>query len=426
MHFPAAALERAMKVRDVIVRAIAGQYSWLQAADILGMSPRSVRRWRWRMERHGYAGLIDKRRGVPSPRRARVEEIRRIVDLYRGRYSGFNCRHFHQVARQEHDVKLSYSLVKQVLQGAGLIKKGRGRGRHRRRREPRACLGELLHLDGSHHHWLALRPEEKQTLIAVVDDATKRLVYAQLEASESTEAVMAALREVVQRFGVPQALYTDRASWAFLTPTCGGSPDRERLTQVGRALRLLGVQHIPSFSPQARGRSERANRTLQGRLVNELRVAGIADTDTANRYLRERFIPEYDRVFGRPPASRDSGFTALGRRDLEQIFCHEEERVVGRDNVVVLGKIRLQIGKQPGRRTCAGAHVYVRRHLDGTHSVWLATRRLGRYDENGRPMDAAGPVENRKGPRFPTRTLDGRQTAAVRPQRPQVPAAANL
>jgi hypothetical protein len=257
----------------------------------------------------------------------------------------------------------------------------------------------------------------------VVDDATKRLLYARLEASESSEAVMRALGDIIHRFGVPQALYTDRASWAFHTPTCGSDPDRGRLTQVGRALRLLGVQHIPSFSPQARGRSERANRTLQDRLVNELRVAGITEAEAANRYLRERFLPEYDRVFGRPPANQESGFTALGRRHLEQILCHEEERVVGRDNTVALGGVPLQIGKQRGRRTCAGAHVYVRRHLDRAHSVWLANRCLGRYDENGRPVDAAGPVENRKRPRFPTRTLDGRQTAAGRPQRPQVPAA---
>jgi transposase len=267
-------MERAMKVREVIVRAIAGQYSWLQAAEILGMSPRTVRRWRWRMDHFGDTALVDMRRGVPSPRRVPALEIRRIVDLYRDRYRGFNCRHFHQVAKREHGLALSYTLVRQVLQAAGLVKKGRARGRHRRHREPRACFGELLHIDGSSHEWLALLPGQRQTVIAVIDDATRRLLYAQLFVSESTQAVMTALRAVISRHGIPAALYTDRASWAFHTPKAGFDPDRGRLTQVGRALARLGVEHIPSFSPQARGRSERLNRTLQDRLVNELRLAG--------------------------------------------------------------------------------------------------------------------------------------------------------
>ena len=160
MHFPSSAVERAMKVRDVIVRAMNGEYTWLQAAEILGMSPRSVRRLRYRMERHGYAGLIDMRRGVPSPRRAPVAEIQKIVRLYRDTYRGYNARHFYQTVKREHGVKLSYSYVRQLLQAAGLMKKGRARGRHRMRRPRRQCFGEMLHLDGSLHCWLALMGEE--------------------------------------------------------------------------------------------------------------------------------------------------------------------------------------------------------------------------------------------------------------------------
>jgi transposase len=257
MHFPPSAMERAMKVKDVIVRAMSGEYTWCQAAEILGMSPRSVRRWRYRMERHGYAGLIDMRRGVPSPRRAPIAEIKRIVGLYRDIYRGFNARHFYQTAKREHGVKLSYSYVRQLLQAAGLMKKGRARGRHRMRRPRRQRFGEMLHLDGSLHCWLALMGEEKQTLIQIVDDGTSRLLYAQLWPGETTRAVMTAMSKVVQEYGIPESFYTDRAGWAFDTRKAGGKVDPRNPTQVGEMLARLGVEHIPSYSPQARGRSER-------------------------------------------------------------------------------------------------------------------------------------------------------------------------
>jgi len=390
MAYTRAAVERAMKVQEVIVRALAGQLTWLQAADILGRSPRSIRRLRWKLEHFGYDGLFDRRRHLPSPKRAPVAEVQRLLALYRDRYQGFNVRHFHQLARRQHGVPFCYAFVKKALQAAGLVAKHRPRGRHRRRREPRPCFGELLHLDGSRHHWLALVPEQWSTLIAVVDDATKRLLYAELrEGGESVAAIMTALRMVLQTYGLPMALYTDRAHWAVHTPTSGSAPDRQHPTQVGRALARLGIEHILGYSPQARGRSERVNRTLQDRLVNELRVAGITTVTAANRYLRERFLSAFNAEFARPPADPTSAFVPLGRVDLEQILCIETQRVVGRDNVVTAGHLPLQLAKQRGRRTCAGLHVLVRRHLNGQHSVWYGTRCLGRFSLHGQPLQAA-------------------------------------
>ncbi len=237
--------------------------------------------------------------------------MQRVLGLYRDRYVGFNVRHFHEIAQREHGLTLSYSFVKKALQSAGLVTKRRPRGRHRRRREPRPCFGELVHLDGSLHPWLALVPGVKHTLIAVVDDATKQLLYAELvDGGESTAAIMTVLRAVLERYGLPAALYTDRAHWAVHTPTSGTAPDRFRLTQLGRALKQLGIEHIVSYSPQARGRSERVNGTLQDRLVNELRVAGVRTVAAANRYLRERFVPDYNARFGRPPADPRVGLRA--------------------------------------------------------------------------------------------------------------------
>src|SRR5215510_3009799 len=389
MAYPPGAVERAMKAQEVILRAIAGQLTWIQAAEILGCSPRTIRRFRWRLHHVGYDGLFDRRRQRPSPKRAAVADVQRLLTLYRERYQGFNVRHFHQIARREHGVGFCYAFVKKALQTAGLVAKHRPRGRHRRRREPRACFGELLHLDGSRHHWLALMPEQWFTLIAVVDDATKQLLHAELWAGgESVPAVLTALRAVVHRYGVPMALYTDRAHWPVHTPT-SGTHTRSRLTQVGRALRRLGIEHILGYSPQARGRSERANRTLQDRLVNEWRLAGITTVSAANRYLRDRFLPAFNAEFGRPPRDPDSAFVAVGAVDLEQILCLETERVVAPDNVVVLDRVTLQLAQQPGRRTCAGLHVLIRRHLNGQHSVWYGGRCLGRYDAHGRALAAA-------------------------------------
>ena len=418
MGYAASAWERAMTVQEVVLKALSGEIHWFRAADILGMSARTLRRWRERYEQYGYVGLVDKRRQSPSVRRVAAPEVERLLRLYRERYRGFNVRHFHEIARREHGVTVSYSFLKEALQAAGLVKTHRARGRHRRRREPRACCGELLHLDGSPHAWLALVPDLRVTLIAVVDDATKRLLYAQLEVAESTQTVMQALRTVFTTWGLPMALYTDRASWAFVTRKAGARVDKTRVTQVGRALARLGIEHIPAYSPQARGRSERVNRTLQDRLVNELRVAGVTTLAAANVYLRDVFIPQYNETFSHPPREPESAWVALGDVDLEPILCHEETRVVSPDNIVALAPGALQLAKQQGRRTCAGLTVTVRRHLNGHHAVWRGTQCLGRFAATGQPVDAAAPVDGRRS-RPPTSRLDRRPKTPVGPQRPQ-------
>lgn len=383
MAYAAAAVERAMTYQQVIMRALAGSLTWLQAADILGIAPRSLRRWRARYERDPVLGLLDCRRRRPSHRVAPRAEVQRILQLYRTRYQGFNVRHFHHLARRDHGVTLSYTFVRLALQAAGLVPKRRARGRHRRRREPRPCFGELLHLDGSPHAWLTLRPGERQTLIAVVDDATKRLLYAQLWPAETLHAVLTALAHVLRTFGLPIALYTDRAGWAFHTPQAGGPVARDQLTHLGRALARLGIEHIGAYSPQARGRSERINRTLQDRLVQELQLHGITALAAANDYLQEHFIPDYNATFTRAPADPTAAFVPLGDVDLEQILCEEAERVVAQDNTVSFEGVRLQLAKQPGRPTCAGLRVLVRRHFDASHSVWRGPQCLGRFAPQG-------------------------------------------
>jgi hypothetical protein len=393
-----AAVERAMKVQEVILQARNRTITWLEASQILGIRPRTMRRWKWKMEHYGIPGLFDRRRRTPSPRRTPTAEVDRILALYRDRYAGFNVRHFHETVVREHGVTLSYSLVKQILQGAGLVRKGRVRGRHRQRRERRPCFGEMLHLDGSPHRWLALAPSLRPTMISVVDDATSRVLYLQLWPSETTVAVMTSLGEVFVEQGLPQQLYTDKASWAACTRGSRGRPRPERPSQVQRALERLGIEHILAHSPQARGRSERMNRTLQGRIVNELRVAGITTIPDANRYLHEVYRERHNQRFAVLPADGTSGFSPLLGVALKTILCCEATRRVNRDNTVVLGTRVLQLPPAAGPLGRQRQRVLVRRHLDGTYSVWRGPRCLASYGTDGRligPDSTFKPLSNR-------------------------------
>jgi len=382
--YPRAAVERAMKVQEVILRAMAKKISWWQAAEIIGISDRQMRRWRERYEEGGYDGLIDRRRGRPSEKRVPVAQAEQVLGFYREKYFDLNVRHFHEKLGAEHGIHLSYTWVKSALQGAGLVAKARKRGMHRKRRERRPLPGMLLHIDGSRHQWF--QDERWYDLIVILDDATSEIYYAQLVEEESTVTVMAGLREVIERKGLFCALYSDRGSHFWLTPKAGDKVDPHRLTQVGRALRDLGVQMIPSYSPQARGRSERNFGTWQGRLPQELRLHGISTLAEANRFLREHYLAEFNRRFQVPAAQRGTAFTACPRRDLDLIFSLQFERTVSRDNTVSFQNLALQIDKVSWRSTLAGCNVIVHQHLDGTLSMTHGPRRLERYTSQGTPI----------------------------------------
>jgi transposase len=382
-----AAMERAMKVQEVILRAMAKKITWWQAAEIIGISDRSMRRWRERYEEQGYDGLFDRRRGRPSPKRVPLATVEQVLGLYRDLYFDLNVQHFHEKLRGEHQIELSYTWVKAALQGAGLVKRGRKRGVHRQRRERRPLPGMLLHIDGSRHRWFG--DERWYDLLVILDDATSAIYYAQLVEEESTATVMAGLREVIERKGLFCALYSDRGSHFWLTPKAGGKVDPHRLTQVGRALRELGVQMIPAYSPQARGRSERSFGTWQGRLPQELRLHGITTVEEANRFLREHYIGEFNRRFQVAPTQRGSAFVTCPRsQDLDLIFALQFERTVNRDNTVSFQNLALQIERVQWRGTLAGCNVMVHQHLNGTISLTHGPHRLGRYSAQGVALTA--------------------------------------
>jgi len=383
-HYSEAAVERAMKVQEVILRAVAKKITWIQAAEILGVSPRHMRRWKEKYEQFGFHALFDGRRGKSSPRRVPSAVLEEVLRLYRERYFDLNVSHFHEKLTREHGFAVSYTWTKGVLQGAGLVKRAPRRGTHRKRRQRRPLPGMMLHIDASQHQWF--QDERWHDLIVLLDDATSEIYYAQLVAEESTRTVMRAIRQVVEERGLFCSLYSDRASHFWLTPKAGEPVDRQALTQVGRALRELNIQLIPAYSPQARGRSERSFRTWQGRLPQELRLAGITTLDGANRYLRGRYVSEFNAGFSVAASGEGTAFLPCARPDLDRVFSLHHERVVARDNTVQFARLTLQIERQQWRSTLSGCRVTVYEHLGGALSLGYGAHEVGRYSSDGAPL----------------------------------------
>jgi transposase len=392
-QYSAAEMERMMKLQDVLLKAMAGKMSWWDAAEIIGVTERTMRRWRERLQEGGYAGLADRRKGKPSEKRVPLATVEQVLGLYQKTYYDLNVRHFHEKLKEEHGIHLSYTWVQQALQGAGLVARGRRRGKHRRRRERRPMVGMLLHIDGSKHQWFG--DELWYDLIVILDDATSEIYYAQLVEEESTRTVMAGLREVIETQGLFCALYSDRGSHFFVTPKAGEKVDKHRLTQVGRALKELGVRMIPAYSPQARGRSERNFGTWQGRLPQELRLAGITTLEGANAFLRERYVAEFNQKFTVAAAVKQTAFRRTSRTDLNWIFTVQTERMVAKDNTIAIADRSWQIDKSRFRSTLAGCTVTIHEHLDGTVSIRYGPHVVGRFDASGRPLQKATPKQRR-------------------------------
>jgi transposase len=368
-------MERMMKIQEVILKAMAGKLKWWEAAEIIGVTDRTMRRWRERYQEHGYSGLWDHRKRSPSPKRIAVEVLEQVLRLYREKYFDFNVQHFHEKLEEEHGIKQSYTWVKTALQQAGLVERRKKRGSHRKRRPRRPMPGMMLHIDAREHAWF--QDERKYELIVILDDATSEIYYAQLVEAESTRSMLRALKEVVKRRGVFCSLYSDRAGHFFVTPKAGEKVDKTRLTQVGRALRELGIKMIPAYSPQARGRSERNFGTWQGRLPQELRLRGITQLDQANEFLRG-YVKEFNARFRVAAAHTGSAFVALRRKNVDDIFSVQQERVVNQDNTVHVDNRVFQIEKTRWRNTLAGMTVEMHEHLDGSVTIHYGPARSRR------------------------------------------------
>jgi transposase len=371
-----------MRFEAVLAQWEKHEISQIEAARLLGVSERTFRRWSQRHEEDGLDGLLDRRLGKPSPKRVPEDWAARVAELYIQRYRDFTAKHFHEHLVRDHGFPWSYTWTKTLLHQRQLLPVAPKKGAHRKKRPRRPQPGLMLHQDGSSHQWIPAL-EQRFDLIVTLDDATSEIYSAFLVDEENTMSSFQGLREVIARCGLFCSLYTDRGSHYFNTPEAGGKVDDDDLTQVGRALVQLGIAHIPAYSPEARGRSERMFSTLQDRLPKELRLAGITTLAAANRFIAEVYLPQHNARFAVPAAEPGSAFVADIAGYWRDILCVQEERTVGNDNTVRYRKLSLQLPQSPLRRHFVKVRVRVHHYPDDTLAVFHGPRCLARYSPDG-------------------------------------------
>ena len=374
-----------MRFEELYARRHRRELTMTEAAEMLGVTERTFRRWRDRYEADGAEGLQDRRLGCPSGRAVPVDEVLRMVTLYETRYTGWTVKHFHERWRQAHGGTRSYTWTKKTLQAAGQVTRAPRRGAHRKKRPRKPLPGMMLHQDGSTHEWV---PGCQWDLIVTLDDATSEIYSAFFVEEEGTLSSFQGVRDVIEAKGLFSSLYTDRGSHYWHTEAAGGRVDKIRLTQVHRALRQLGIALIPAYSPEARGRSERMFRTLQDRLPKELHLAGITEMAVANRYLIEQFLPAFNQRFTVQAEEPGTAFVPWIGAGLTDLLCVQEERIVAKDNTVHYQGMRLQIPQDRYRFHYVKVTVRVHEYPDGTRAVFHGPRCLARYHADGRLIES--------------------------------------
>jgi transposase len=366
----------------VISSCVKGNLACARAAELLAITPRHVKRLKLRYRQAGAAALAHASRGRPSPRRLSDRVRARILHLARTRYTGFNDHHLCEKLVEVEGFSLGRETLRRVLRAAGLGSPRKRRApTHRQRRLARAREGDMLLLDASLHRWLEDRGPQF-TLLGFLDDATRKVPVAEFFLTEDARGYFRLLRRLLRRYGVPLSFYGDRHGvfvrsddhWSLQEQLDG----KRQPTQFGRALAQLGVTYIAARSPQAKGRIERLWGTFQDRLTSELRLAGAADMDAANQVLR-RFLPDYNRRFGRAPRETEKAWRPAPQ-DLDRICCFRHQRKVSNDNVVQWEGCRFQIPPQPKRFSFAGATVQLYESLDGKFAIYHGDTKLHHLD----------------------------------------------
>jgi transposase len=372
---------RRMRFSDLLDRTEAKELTQAAASELLGINVRTFQRWADRYEAEGDDGLVDRRMGRRSPRRAPEEELERMLGLFRDKYADFTVKHFHEQLRKRHGYVLGYTVTKLALHAAGLVRKAPKRSAHRKKRPRRPLPGMLLHQDGSRHAWIEELPA--MDLIVTMDDATSEIYSMFLVEEEGTASTLRALGEVIGERGLFCALYTDRGSHYFYTPKAGEKVSKTQQTQVGRALSHLGIEHIAAYSPQARGRSERMFGTLQGRLPKDLRLAGIRTVEAANAWLKAHYIAEHNAAFAIKAEQQGTAFAADRHEAWREALCVIEDRTVANDNTIAWSGRRLQLPQSRLRPHFVKAVVRVHEYPDGTVSVFFGPHRLATFAADG-------------------------------------------
>lgn len=360
-----------------------GRLTQGEAAGLLGVSDRTYRRYLVRYEEDGMEGLMDRRLGQISHRSAPVDEVVALTDLYSNRYKGFNVKHFYSWYSRRHEGIRSYTWVKKTLQDKGLVPKASRKGTHRKQRPRAPYAGMMLHQDGSTHEWV---PGKLWDLIVTMDDASSEHYSMFFVDEEGTQSSFQGIHDVIKEHGVFASLYTDRGSHYWHTPEAGGKVDKENLTQFGRAMRQLGVNMIPAYSPEARGRSERAFLTHQERLVKELAVAGITEMKQANAYIRKTYLPNFNDEFAIVPEEPANMFVPWAGTQIEDILCEQHERTVGNDNCVKFKGLTLQIPPDQYRFHYVKVKVRIHHYPNGNLAISHGHIKLASYNSLGKEI----------------------------------------
>ena len=374
---------RKMRFQEAYEGWSEGRLTQAEAAQILGQCERSFRRHIERYESDGLQGLLDKRLSQVSKRRAGAAEVGQAVQLYKSGFAGWNVAHFHSKYKAQFAGARSYSWLKSVLQGAGLTKANPRRGKHRTKRERMPLAGMMVHQDASTHRWV---PDSVWDLVVTMDDATGEHTSMFFCDQEGTASSFHGLGQTISRYGLFASLYSDRGSHYFTTPPAGGKVDKVNLTQVGRALKQLGIDHIAAYSPEARGRSERAFQTHQGRLPQELARAGITDMQDANQYLEQVYRVEHNREFAVASTLQGTAYVAFISGSLPDILCEQHDRRVDNDNCVSFEGLSLQIPADEFRYHYVRTKVRVHRYVDSTLALFHGPRKLADFDATGVPI----------------------------------------
>ena len=373
---------RQMRFNEAYTKWTEGRLTQIEAADLLGVCDRTFRRYLQQYEKEGLEGLIDHRIERQSHLRAPVDEVVRLQEFYCSRFLGWNVKHFHSWYQREGGTR-SYTWVKNELQTAKLVKKAKGKGKHRRHRARAPLTGMRIHQDGSTHLWV---PGKYWDLIVTMDDATNEHYSMFFIEQEGTLSSFRGVQEVIDKKGLFCSFYSDRGSHYWHTAEAGGKVDKIHLTQFGRAMQQLGIEMIAAYSPEARGRSERAFRTHQGRLPKELALANITDMESANRYLAEVYLPTFNKEFCIEAGETGSAFVSSEGYHYEDILCEHYERQVGKDNCVQFEGLKLQIPANNYRMHYVKVKVKIHRYPDGSLGIFHGPRLLAKYDAKGNEL----------------------------------------
>lgn len=397
---------------ELLSRVKSGEVTLVKAAEVLGISYRQAKRLWARFYDQGDAGLLHRLRGRASNRHVQPIRKEQALELYRAKYADYGPTLAAECLEREDGLVVPVSTLRVWLCAAGLWRRQRRRKLHRRRRARREHVGELVQMDGSHHDWFDGR-RAWAVLMVMIDDATGR-IYARFFENESWHSAATTLRRYAARHGLPRALYVDRSGIyrADREPTADETfAGIEPKTQFGRALNDLEMELILAHSPQAKGRVERVNRTLQDRLVKELTRAGISDLESANRYLEETYLPRFNEQFGRPAAQSADLHRATTDEQVLRVLALQEDRVLQPDWTVRWNNGFLQLPRAAVEHVQPGQRVVLSEQLDGRLRIFVGEQELTWSHVRETPPP------RRPAPRSPTGSSQGQKPRADHPWR---------